>query len=100
MYDATGIQSTDFFSDTQPAMPGFSRATLSLDEYAAALPARCVLDCVFALTPDGRILHFHLGQLQAEATADGPCYRFVDPDGAPDRRRCRVIPPLVPVFRR
>lgn len=73
---------------------------LLLDDHPAPLPARRVLDCVFGLTAQGRILHFHLGQLREEAGPEGPCYRLVDPDGAPDRVRCRVIPPLVPEFRR
>ena len=75
-------------------------ATLILEDHATPLPARRVLDCVFALTSQGRILHYHLGQLREEPDADGLCYRLVAPDGAPDRARCRVIPPLVPAFRR
>lgn len=75
-------------------------ATLLLADHPAPLPARRVLDCVFALTGQGRILHFHLGQLQEEVGTDGPCYRLVQPEAAPERRRCRVIPPLVPEFRR
>lgn len=73
--------------------------SLLLDEHPAPLPARRVLDCVFALTPQGRILHFHLGQLREEERDGAPCYRLVAPDGAPERARCRVIPPLVPEFR-
>ena len=73
---------------------------LSLPDEPQALPARRVLDCIFALTPAGRILHFHLGQLSEEATAEGVRFRLTAPDGAPERARCRVIPPLVPEFRR
>lgn len=79
-------------------MPGFVSTTLVLDDQT--LPARRILDCVFALTAQGRILHFHLGQLCEERGEEGPRYRLVAPDGAPERRRCRVIPPLVPEFRK
>ncbi len=74
--------------------------TLSLPDEPQPLPARRVLDCLFALTPAGRILHFHLGQLSGETTAEGVHFRLTAPDGAPERARCRVIPPLVPEFRR
>lgn len=77
------------------ALPMF----LLLEGHAAPLPARRRLDCVFALSPEGRILHFHLGQLREEVRPDARCYHLVAPDGAPDRVRCRVIPPLVPEFR-
>jgi len=72
---------------------------LVLDDHPAPLPARRLLDCVFALTAEGRILHFHLGQLREEVRQDARCYHLVAPDGAPDRVRCRVIPPRVPEFR-
>lgn len=80
-------------------MTASSPCTLVLDEHPAPLPARRVLDCVFALTAEGRILHFHLGQLAEERGDAGIVYRLVAPAGAAERQRCRVIPPLVPEFR-
>lgn len=80
-------------------MTRYVPATLVLDDHPAPLPARRVLDCLFALTAEGRILHFHLAQLAEESHAEGARYRLVAPDAAPERSRCRVIPPLVPEFR-
>jgi len=81
-------------------MSEYTNCTLSVPDEPLPLPARRVLDCVFALTPAGRILHFHLGQVSEDATAEGVHFRLTAPDGAPERARCRVIPPLVPEFRR
>ena len=80
-------------------MNSSSLSYLILPDDPTPLPARRVLDCVFALTGNGRILHFHLGQLSEERTPDGLRYAVTKPDGAPERERCRVIPPLVPAFR-
>lgn len=74
--------------------------TLTVPDEPVPLPARRVLDCVFALTPTGRILHFHLPQLTADESQDGVHYALTAPEAAPERARCRVIPPLVPEFRR
>lgn len=74
--------------------------TLSLPDEPSPLPARRVLDCVFALTPAGRILHYHLPQLTAQEAPDAVHYALSAPEAAPERARCRVIPPLVPEFRR
>jgi hypothetical protein len=80
-------------------MNALHKAVLLLPEDPTPLPARRVLDCVFALTANGRILHYHLGQLREESGADGVRYTLTTPDGATERARCRVIPPLVPEFR-
>ena len=60
------------------------------------LPARRVLDCVFALAPDGKLLHFHAEQMTLNAAGDLELTAQ-----APDesRARCRVIPPFVVAFR-
>jgi len=81
-------------------MSEYTNCTLTLPDEPEALPARRVLDCIFALTPAGRILHFHLGQLSEAKTAEGVHFHLTAPEGAPDRARCRVIPPRVPEFRR
>jgi len=60
------------------------------------LPARRLLDCVFALAPDGSLLHFHREQC-AEAS-DG-ALALTDAPPHEDRARCRVIPPFVTAFR-
>jgi hypothetical protein len=73
---------------------------LSLPDEPAPLPAKRVLDCVFALAPTGRIVHFHLPQLSVGETAEAVLFAVTAPEAAPERARCRVIPPLVPEFRR
>lgn len=66
-----------------------------------ALPARRLLDCVFALAPDGRIRHYHVEQVESETDAEGVVhYRLTDTPPAPERARCQVIPPLVTQFPR
>jgi|LNFM01.1.fsa_nt_gb hypothetical protein len=81
-------------------MNALHKAVLLLPDESTPLPARRVLDCVFALTASGRILHYHLGQLHEEIGGDGVRYTLTTPDGAPERARCRVIPPLIPEFHR
>ena len=56
------------------------------------LPGRKVLDCLFALAPDGSILHLHTEQ--AEATGPGQLRVSGAPPQA-ERARCCVIPPSV-----
>lgn len=56
------------------------------------LPGRKLLDCLFALAPDGSILHLHAEQV--EATSPGRL-RLTGEPPAPDRARCCVIPPSV-----
>jgi hypothetical protein len=65
-----------------------------------------VLDCVFALLPEGRILHRHIDDLGfgARTGADGTdaddtiCYVLGDLPPSPAHARCRVIPPRVREF--
>ena len=63
------------------------------------LPARTVLECVFALSPEGRILHHHREEMN---TTDGDnntvVYTLNGQPPAPGRERCRVIPPFVREF--
>ena len=56
------------------------------------LPGRRVLDCLFALAPDGSILHLHAEQ--AEATGPGQL-RLNGQAPREDRARCCIIPPSV-----
>lgn len=75
-------------------------ATLEHPEHGS-LPALCLLDCVFSMTPAGRILHRHIEEFDVETGGDGG--RRLVPNGrppAPERARCQVIPPFVNAFRR
>lgn len=66
------------------------------------LPARRILDCIFALSPTGNILHYHIEQVHKTdfPTAEGEAVRYTltDQPAAPGRERCRIIPPLVREF--
>lgn len=62
------------------------------------LPARRLIDCVFALAPNGRILHFHAEQMDIETRDDGVCYRLTGRPARAERARCQVIPPYVTAF--
>lgn len=64
------------------------------------LPAAKLVDCVFALAPNGRILHFHTEQLDESRRDEELHYRLSDRDAAPERSRCQVIPPFVNAFKR
>ena len=61
------------------------------------LPARRLLDCVFALTPDGSLLHLH--REQCTEHSDGTLALTDAPPHA-ERARCCVIPPFLSAFRR
>lgn len=66
------------------------------------LPARKVLDCIFALAPTGKILHFHLEQVSKgdlpTPGSTGVLYTLTDKPAAEGRERCRIIPPFVREF--
>lgn len=64
------------------------------------LPAAKLVDCVFALAPNGRILHFHVEQVTAEARGSEHHYLLGDAAPLPERARCQVIPPFVNAFPR
>lgn len=64
------------------------------------IPARRLLDCVFALTPKGRILHYHAEQCSIAEVGDTLRYELSGADPLPERARCQVIPPFVTAFRR
>lgn len=79
--------------------PAESAGTVLLHPELGSLPARRVLDCIFALHPEGPILHRHISEVRMEAHDGG--VRFVLESLAPDpaHARCRVIPPRVTEFR-
>jgi len=62
------------------------------------LPARKVLECIFALSPTGNILHHHLEETNKTDLEDGVLYTLTGQPPAAGRERCRVIPPLVRQF--
>ena len=62
------------------------------------LPARKVLECLFALSPDGPYMHHHLEEITVTEDADGIVYRLNGQPPAAGRERCRIIPPLVNEF--
>lgn len=62
------------------------------------LPARKVLECIFALSPTGDFLHHHQEEVSATDLEDGVLYTLTGQPPAPGRERCRVIPPLVRQF--
>ncbi|HEV8716395.1 MAG TPA: hypothetical protein VGX03_26685 [Candidatus Binatia bacterium] len=62
------------------------------------LPARKVLECIFALSPTGNFLHHHLEEVSTTDSEDGVLYTLTGQPPAAGRERCRVIPPMVRQF--
>ena len=62
------------------------------------LPARKVLECIFALSPDGPYIHHHLEEVQVQEDATGIVYSLNGQPPTAGRERCRIIPPLVNEF--
>lgn len=63
------------------------------------LPARNVLECIFALSPTGSILHHHLEEVSKTVLeSDSVLYTLTGQPPAAGRERCRVIPPFVRQF--
>ena len=62
------------------------------------LPARRILDCVFALSPQGGILHHHAEECSVGEQAGTVVYTITGQPPAPGRERCQIIAPLVPEF--
>lgn len=62
------------------------------------LPARKVLECIFALSPDGPYIHHHLEEVSVQEDATAIVYSLNGQPPAAGRERCRIIPPLVNEF--
>ena len=62
------------------------------------IPARRILDCIFALAPTGRILHHHIEEMEVVEDHNRIKYSINQAPAAPDRYRCQIIPPMVPQF--
>ncbi len=62
------------------------------------IPAKILLDCVFALAPGGQILHHHAEEFDI-AEQNGALLLSVN-GNAPNesRSRCQIIPPRIPEF--
>ena len=73
------------------------RETLLHPEYGR-LPARKILDCIFALAPTGKIAHFHTEQVETAETDGETVYAKTEAAATAGRERCQVIPPFVREF--
>jgi len=62
------------------------------------LPARKVLECIFALSPTGNFLHHHLEEVSTTDSEGEVLYTLTGRPPAAGRERCRVIPPMVRQF--
>ena len=62
------------------------------------MPVCRLLDCVFAMSPSGRILHFHVEQTDIETSPEQVRYTLTTREPLAARARCQIIPPFVPAF--
>ena len=62
------------------------------------LPARRLLQCIFALSPDGPILHHHLEEMDVTQESGITLYTLNGEAPLDERTRCQIIPPMVPKF--
>ena len=65
------------------------------------LPARKVLECIFALSPSQQIIHHHLEEVsRSEEGGESGEIQYTLTGTAPNegRERCQIIPPLVTEF--
>jgi hypothetical protein len=63
------------------------------------LPAIQIIDCIFALAPSGRIIHFHTEQMATSQRDVTDSFELVETPPLPERSRCQVIPPFVNAFK-
>jgi len=77
------------------------RETLLHSEHGR-LPARKILECIFALSPNGKIVHHHLEEVSTRETGgetDGEIeYTMTGTAPVNGRERCQIIPPFVREF--
>ncbi len=62
------------------------------------LPARKVLECIFALSPTGKYAHHHLEEVRTSEPDGEITYTLTGAPPAAGRERCRIIPPFVREF--
>ena len=98
--------SKHFASADNTKPPGFPSTCMTdtkpkqtlLHPQLGLLPARRVLDCVFALPPDGPMLHRHMTDVTINPQAAGIQYILRDQPPSAEHARCRIIPPRVREF--
>ena len=61
-------------------------------------PIELLLDCVFVLTPEGRILHYHIEEISIHQKDGDEIYLLNGCSPQKGRDRCQIIPPLVNTF--
>ena len=61
-------------------------------------PLELLLDCVFVLTPEGRILHYHKEEIAIQKKEGNEVYSLNGSPPRGERDRCQIIPPLVNSF--
>jgi hypothetical protein len=79
-------------------MAGKMRSEALVHPEHGRIPARKVLECIFALSPQGRILHHHLEEVEVNEESGIIVYTLNGCNPHLERRRCRIIPPMVPEF--
>lgn len=57
-----------------------------------------LLDCVFVLTPEGRILHYHIEEISIQQKDGNEIFLLNGSSPEEGRDRCQIIPPLVNAF--
>ena len=62
------------------------------------IPAKIVLDCVFALAPGGQILHHHAEEFSIEENDSTITLSMNGQAPEQSRSRCQIIPPRIPEF--
>lgn len=62
------------------------------------IPVKIVLDCVFALAPDGQILHHHAEEFSIQENDAEILLSFNGEAPEESRSRCQIIPPRIPEF--
>ena len=62
------------------------------------IPAKVLLDCVFALTPAGEILHYHSEEILVEQSDQDIVLALSGGSADDSRSRCQIIPPRIPEF--
>lgn len=74
------------------------KPTVVIHPELGKIPALVILDCVFALSSDGEILHRHAEEF---AIDDSGAAILLSNNGTPpeeSRSRCQIIPPRIPEF--
>lgn len=79
-------------------MPKQNRPEVLVHIKFGRIPARKLLDCIFALSPDGPILHHHLEEVDVSEESGITLYTINGSAPLSERSRCQIIPPVIPAF--